>query len=281
MHGLQELKNLIRISILGMGPLNLPKPKSICLAGPPLSGKKYLVRAICSETNSVLFNLSPDKLAPITDMKHFVNLITQMARILQPTILFIDGAHKPFYKKVPIDEQEQDPKKLGSFLIKNIVKPIKNDEKILVIGTTNEPWKGSIGKMKKCYEKIFLIPRTDYGNTFIMWRHELLKKLKVPRDICLSPIAKVTNGISTGQICKCVEDCVGLRRRIKFSVNDLTLEELLEYFLVQEPPLYPMTVKEFEKYKKWFTKANVLAKKQQKQILLANPVDGKETKKKK
>lgn len=33
-------------------------------------------------------------------MKYFIHLITKMAKILQPTILFIDGAHKPFIKKV-------------------------------------------------------------------------------------------------------------------------------------------------------------------------------------
>lgn len=256
-----------------MGPLSIPKPKSICFAGPPLSGKKYLAHAICSETNSVLFDLSPDKIAPIEDMKRFVNLVTQMARILQPTILFINGAHKPFYKKVPKDEQELNPKKLGKFLFKNIVKPIKKDEKVMLIGTTNEPWKCALGRLRKCYEKIFLIPRTDYGNTFITWRHELLHRLGIPRDICVSPLAKVTQGLSTGQIIKCVDDCVGVRRRMRLSRENLTLEELLEYFLRQDPPLYPMTLQVFEKYKKWFTKANKLAKKRNKEVLLAHPLE--------
>lgn len=263
-----------------MGSLDLAKPKSICLAGPALSGKKCLVRAICSETSSVLFDLSPEKLAPIEDMKHFVNLVTQMARVLEPTILFINGAHKPFYKKVPKEEQNQNPKKLGKFLIKNIVKPIKKEEKIMLMGTTNEPWKCPVGKMKKCYEKIFLMPRTDYGNTFITWRQKLLQLFSIPRDICISPLAKVTQGISTGQIFKCIEEVVDLRRRMKFSRQELALEELLEYFLIQNPPIYPMSLQVFEKYKKWFIKANNLAKKQQKQILLAHPPNEGKTKKK-
>lgn len=259
-----------------MGPLNVAKPRSICLAGPPLSGKKYLTHAICSETNSVLFDLSPDKIAPVQDMKYFVNLVTQMARVLQPSILFINGAHKPFYKKVPKDEQELTPKKLSKFLFKNIVKPIKKEEKIMLIGTTNEPWNSALGKMKKCYEKILLIPCTDYRNSFITWRHQLLQKLNIPRDICVSPLAKVMQGLSTGQIIKWVNECVGIRRRMRLSRQELTFEELLEYFLSQEPPLFPMTPDDFEKYKNWFTKANKLAKKRKEQVLLAHPPENVE-----
>lgn len=244
-HGLDELKNTIRECILGMGPINASKAKSICFAGPPLSGKKFLTYAIASETNSVLFDLSPEKIAPIQDMNRFWNLITQMARILQPTIYFINGAHKPFYKKIPKEEQALQPKKLGGALFKTLVKPIKKDEKIMLIGTTNEPWNSALGKMKKCYEKILLIPKTDYGNVFITWRNELLKKLGVPRDINVSPLAMVTQGISTGQIIENVSNSIDIRRRMKFSRQPLTLEELLEYFLSSNPPLYPMTIEVF------------------------------------
>ncbi|XP_063709356.1 IQ and AAA domain-containing protein 1-like [Culicoides brevitarsis] len=278
-HGLQELKNTIRTSILGMGPLDVSKPRSICFVGPPQSGKKFLVHAICSEINAVLFDLSPHKVAEVSDMPRFVNLITQMARILQPTVFFINDTHKTFYKKVPKEEQEQDPRKLSKFLFKNIVKPIKKEEKIMLLGTTNEPWKCSPAKLRKCFEKILLIPRTDYGNSFITWRHELLQKLGVPRDICISPLAKVTQGIATGQIMKCVEDCIGIRRRMKFSREILTLDELLEYFLSQNPAIIPMSQQIFEKYVKWYRKANKLAKKRQQQVLIAHPPEVKDTKK--
>uniref|UniRef100_A0A336LYZ1 CSON006353 protein n=1 Tax=Culicoides sonorensis TaxID=179676 RepID=A0A336LYZ1_CULSO len=270
-HGLQEMKNTLRACILGMGPLNIPKPKSICLAGPPLSGKKFLTYAICSETNAVLFDLSPDKIAKIQDIKYFINLILTMARVLQPTILFINDAHKPFFKKTPKIDMDLNPKKSGKFLVKRIVKQIKKDEKIMLIGITTEPWKSNFKKLKKCYQKIFLIPRMDYGNSFITWRHTLLQKLGVPRDICVSPLAKVTEGLSTGKIIKCVNDTLNIRRRMKFSREDVTLDELLEYFLRQNPPWYPMKLEMFEKYRKWFIKANLLAKKRKREVLRAHP----------
>lgn len=254
-----------------MGPLSLSKPKSVLLAGPPKSGKKFLVRAVASETNAVLFDLSPEKVAAFSDMKYFIALITQMAKVLQPTILMIDGGHKPFYKKVPKTEKDSDPKKLGKYLIKQILKPIKQEDKIMLIGTTNEPWNSALGKMKKCYEKILLLPRADYGNAFITWRQELLKLLGVPRDICLSPLAMVSQGFSTGDIIECIQKSVDIRRRMKFPRNPLKIEELLEHFLSQDPPKFPKTVEEFAKYLKWYQKANKLAKARAKAVLEAHP----------
>lgn len=44
-----EIKNALRFAALGMGPLNLTKPKSICLSGPSGFGKKFLIHAIANE----------------------------------------------------------------------------------------------------------------------------------------------------------------------------------------------------------------------------------------
>lgn len=273
MHGNEELKQALRMCILGMGPLTLSKPKSILLVGPPKSGKKFLVRAIASETNSILFDLSPEKVAGFDDMNYFVELITQMAKVLQPTILMIDGGHKPFYKKVPKSEKGLEPKRFGKYLLKQILKSIKQQDKIMLIGTSNEPWNSKLGKMKKCYEKIFLLPRTTHGNVFITWRQELLKLLGIPRDISVSALAKVTQGYTTGEIIDCIQKTVGIRRRMKFERNPLKLEELLEHFLSKNPPKFPQTPEEFVKYLKWYRKANKLAKYRTRAVLEAHPPD--------
>lgn len=100
---LGELKNTIRSWILGMGPLNVDKIKSICITGPPGCGKKHIVWALADELNAVIFNLTPEIVAKYKDnLKYFLHLVNKMSRILQPTILFIDGAHKPFIKKVSV-----------------------------------------------------------------------------------------------------------------------------------------------------------------------------------
>jgi hypothetical protein len=46
----------------------------------------------------------------------------------------------------------------------------------------------------------------------------------------------------------------------RFSRKPLQFNELLENLLTGPPPNYPMTDKEFEKYMKWYKKANNLEK---------------------
>lgn len=101
LHGIREISGAIRAWVIGMGPLEFEKLKSICLVGPPGSGKKHIVYALAAEVGAVIFNLSTEIVVKYKNqMPYFVNLVKKMARILQPTILFIGGAHKPFIKKV-------------------------------------------------------------------------------------------------------------------------------------------------------------------------------------
>lgn len=84
-----------------MGPVDLPKTKSICMLGPSGCGKKHIIYALAAELGAVVFNLSSDVVAKYKDdMPYFVHLVTKMASVLQPSVLFIDEAHKTFIKKV-------------------------------------------------------------------------------------------------------------------------------------------------------------------------------------
>ena len=47
-----------------------------------------------------MFDLNAKNVLKFKDMKYFVHIITKMAKLLEPVVLFLDGAHKPFYKKV-------------------------------------------------------------------------------------------------------------------------------------------------------------------------------------
>lgn len=106
---LGELKSTIRSWVFGMGPLKLNKSKSICLIGPPGSGKKHIIYALIAELGAVVFNLSSDVVLKYQDnMAYFVHLVDKMAKILQPVVLFIDEAHKPFIKKVFVHQKRSN-----------------------------------------------------------------------------------------------------------------------------------------------------------------------------
>lgn len=83
-----------------------------------------------------------------------IHLITKMSKILQPSIIFFDGAERIFYKKVPKDEKDLDPKRVGNKLVKGIIKLIKPEDRILVLGVTGAPWLAQAAKMKKAFERV-------------------------------------------------------------------------------------------------------------------------------
>lgn len=212
-----DVKNILRSLLIGMGPLSkLPKVKSLCIAGPPKCGKKFIVEALCAEMDAVMFDLSAKKVAHIVDIKQFAAFVMDMAKLLQPAVIYIDGAHKPFITKIPADEVEDDPKKLGAVLIPNIVKKLTQEDAVMLMGTTNEPWNCSYGQFSKCYEKIICFPPTlDYGTALMAWKKGLQGKKIYNLDV--SSLAMATKKFAIGDILECIESHVDLQRRMRYA----------------------------------------------------------------
>lgn len=128
--------------ILPLGVETMKRPRSVLLAGPRQSGKHLLANAIFTETQCVLFDLSPEvtagKYPGAAGLKMLFHLVNKMSRLLSPSIIFFDGAEKIFYKKVPKEERQLDPKRIGKKLFKEVIKAISPQDKILVLGQYND-----------------------------------------------------------------------------------------------------------------------------------------------
>lgn len=250
-----EIKQIIRSALLGYGPITLPsKISSFCIFGPPMSGKRMLVDSICSEINAVLFDISPNILANIQDMKYLIGLLSKLAKLFQPAVFYVRDCHKTFYKKVPPTEKDENAKKISSFITR-FNKNFKKD-KIMLIGTTHEPWKGKLAKLKKSYEESLYIPPPDYSSTFLRWRHFCLAKPGVDRNYNFSPLAMVTRQFSSGKIYKTVEETLNVRRRMKLSRDKLNDEELLSNLLSGTPFEFPTNQVDAEKFLKFYRQIN-------------------------
>lgn len=156
-----------------------PLVKSVLVAGPARSGKSLLADIVCTETGALRVDLTPEAVARARECfsdkkqwKLFLHMVSKVARLLAPTVIVMEDAHRNYYKKVPKPERPLKPKKFARTLRK-LVKGIKRPDQILVLGTSNAPWLARGRRLVKAYQRHIFVPPPDYGSRSLLW-HKLI-----------------------------------------------------------------------------------------------------------
>uniref|UniRef100_A0A8C0G8G8 IQ motif containing with AAA domain 1 n=1 Tax=Chelonoidis abingdonii TaxID=106734 RepID=A0A8C0G8G8_CHEAB len=259
MPSLTDVRQLIALyGILPLGSQAVhekaPLVKALLLAGPTGVGKKMLVHALCTETGANLFNLSASNIAGKypgkSGLQMMLHMVFKVAKQLQPSVIWIGDAEKTFYKKVPKSEKEMEPKRLKKNLPK-ILKSLKAEDRVLVVGTTQRPFDADLQPFCKVYKKILLIPRPDYASRFVLWKHIILQNGgAVTKSLSISCLAKVSDGFTQGHIVYAVQTVLSERRLRQMTNKPLTAAEFLSS-LARQDPVYK---EEEETYKVWYAK---------------------------
>ncbi|XP_060157651.1 dynein regulatory complex protein 11 isoform X3 [Globicephala melas] len=259
MPSLLDVRQLI--TLYGILPLGseavhekAPLVKSLLLAGPSGVGKKLLVHAICTETGANLFDLSAANIAGKypgkSGLQMMLHMVLKVARQLQPSVVWIGDTEKTFYKKVPNAEKKMEPKRLKKQLPK-ILKLLKPDDRILIVGTTQRPFDAELQPLCKVYQKIILVPRPDYASRYVLWK-EIIQRHGgvITSALSVSCLAKITDGFTQGHIVQVVKEVLTERRIRQQSHKPLTALEFI-------PPLTsmsPIYQEEEESFKDWYAK---------------------------
>ncbi|XP_058246576.1 dynein regulatory complex protein 11 isoform X2 [Hemibagrus wyckioides] len=231
-----------------------PLVKAMLLVGPSGVGKKMLVHAVCQETGANLFDLSPlnlvGKYPGKSGLQMMLHMVFKVARLMQPSVVWIGDAEKMFYKKIPKEEKDLDPKRLKKDLPK-ILKSIRAEDRVLIIGTTNNPLNADLKSLCKIYTKIILIPRPDYASRFVMWK-ELIRRNSgvVTSALDLSSLAKISDGYTQGHMLRVVKGILTERRIRQLAKRPLTAAE----FVTPLAEIDPVFQDEEEALKSWYAK---------------------------
>ncbi|KAL7884540.1 hypothetical protein AOLI_G00073100 [Acnodon oligacanthus] len=231
-----------------------PLVKAVLLVGPSGVGKKMLVHAICHETGANLFDISPlnlvGKYPGKSGLQMMLHLVFKVARLMQPSVVWIGDAEKMFYKKVPKEEKELDPKRLKKDLPK-ILKSIKGEDRVLIVGTTNNPLSADLKSLCKLYTKVILIPRPDYASRYIMWKQLIQRNGGVVTSaLDLSSLAKISDGYTQGQMVRVVRGILTERRIQQLDKRPLVSAEFVAHLARTDPVFQD----EEEALKAWYAK---------------------------
>ncbi|XP_036278035.1 dynein regulatory complex protein 11 [Pipistrellus kuhlii] len=259
MPSLLDVRQLIALyGVLPLGSAevheNAPLVKSLLLAGPSGVGKKMLVHAICSETGANLFNLSAENIAGKYPGKNglqmMIHVVLKVARQLQPSVVWIGDTEKTFYKRVPNAEKMNEPKRLKKQLPK-MLKLLKPNDRILIVGTTRRPFDAEIQSFCRVYQKIILVPRPDYASRYVLWQQIIQRHGgAITSALNLSCLAKVTDGFTQGHIVQVVKAVLTDRRLRQQVYKPLMATE----FITALSSLDPVYQEEEDSFKSWYAK---------------------------
>lgn len=170
------------------------------ISGPEGSGKKQLVYTVCTETDSVLFDISASnivgKYPGKSGLTMLMHLVSKVSRLVQPSVIFIDECEKTFVRKVQKGDKS-DPKRLKKDLPK-LIKNITSEDRVMLIGTTSRPWDCDQKLLVQAYQQNILIPKPNHADMVIVWKH-LLSPYKILRNFDCGSIARLSDGYTIGK----------------------------------------------------------------------------------
>ena len=212
--------------------------RSFLFYGPTGTGKTQVVRAIATETKSVVFDLSPSNIegkfhTNKAQCETLVAMVMVCAKEYQPSLIYIDEAEKvwPANKKKKKGQKKakkndmNDPKRIEKALSKWRTKWINDETRITIVACTSEPHEGNKKKLKKFFDKAIYFPFPDYTTRRLMWKTFIQEQGgKLKTDFPLSTLSHISAGYSAGSIKRTCENVLTEFRKTKVGgLNCVTL----------------------------------------------------------
>ncbi|BFZ18072.1 hypothetical protein BsWGS_21111 [Bradybaena similaris] len=243
-----------------------PCCKSLLIVGPPGSGKKTLVHAICNELGANLFDLTAANIRGIYDDKEgpqmLMHLVMKVGKALEPSIIFIEDCELMFAKKLPPDVKT-NPGRLKGNLTK-AMKTVGLDDRIMLIGTTYRPFLAAKGPLLKMYERIIFIYPPAYGSRYTIWETAVrMNEGVITRALLLSVLAQISSSFTAHDIIATVKDVMTPKRVKRQATKNLHTVEFVDV-LSESAPVF---VDQHEALVSWLKETPLFKKREQVRVL--------------
>jgi SpoVK/Ycf46/Vps4 family AAA+-type ATPase len=224
--------------------------KSVLFYGPPGGGKTMVVRAIAHETNSMVFDLSPNATTEVYQGKKeedkMIASVMLVAKEYQPSLIYIDEVEKVYpakkkkgKKKKKKKNDPTNPARIKKPLAKWRAKFIDDQTRICIVGCTSAPDDGSKVEFKKNFDKAIYFPYPDYTTLRLLWKTfieerlqpknatALTPKVRLKPDFPLSTLAHISIGYSAGSVFTAVSKVLTEERRKNVDNRPMQIAEFI------------------------------------------------------
>lgn len=103
--------------------------------------------------------------------------IFKLAKSFQPSIILVKDIENWLGKRASKKRKSPAPKcqKFKKDLLAQINKHLERNDKVVVIGTTNQPWLMNQSDAKKVFFKKFYFPFPDYSSRMAILKHLIVE----------------------------------------------------------------------------------------------------------
>ncbi|KAM5268669.1 dynein regulatory complex protein 11 isoform 3-T3 [Hipposideros larvatus] len=179
-----------------------------------------------------------------------VNLSDYIGGPTAPAVRGVDQRHRENLLQKGSQRRKMEPKRLKKQLPK-ILKLLKPNDRILIVGTTHRPFDAELQSFCRVYQKIILVPRPDYASRYVLWKQIIQRRGGVITNaLNVSCLAKVTDGFTQGHIVEVIKGVLTDRR-----VRQQTRKPLVALeFVVALSSMSPVYLEEEDSFKDWYAK---------------------------
>jgi len=229
-------------------PKGKPKPTTpLLIVGAPGTGKRMLVHAIANETGANLFNLTPSNTDGKYTKKEYILVHTtfKVAKALAPSVVWIGDVDSVFKSGKVKGATGEPPNRIAKHLVATLTPKkgsglIDPEDRVLVVGTSTEPYNTEKPKDKTTFRdffaKIVFAPLPNYPSRTMLWVSQLEKAgVLRPNPDDIQTLSRISDLYSCGAICQVVKRTLTNRRVERLPRKPFAVSELIGPLAKDEP----------------------------------------------
>ncbi|CAG4931119.1 unnamed protein product [Parnassius apollo] len=234
--------------------------KGLLLFGPPGNGKTLLARCVAAECSATFFSISAATLTSkyVGDGEKMVRALFQVARELQPSIIFVDEVDSLLCER-STGEHEASRRLKTEFLVEFDGLPATSAERLIVMAATNRPQELDEAALRRFPKRVY-VSLPDIRTRCALLRRVLARGAAAASlaDEELARLAALTDGYSGSDLTAlCRDAALGPIRELDPEevkcldlslVRSITFQDFMDSLKRIRPSVSPHSLVAYEKW---------------------------------